>query len=198
MDTNVEAVKSRSSFVWKRHTDDWYKEPEWCSSRLFDALFFFGAVHDPACGTGSIVKAAREHGHRATGADIVDRGAGFPVQDFLTSSIEKFDNIVCNPPFGLLREFTERALRLARNTVCILAPVARLNAARWLQSSGHLCQILLLTPRPSMPPGEVVLGGGKVGGGKADYCWLEFDKGYQGEPFVNWLHRDHGGAQFIK
>ena len=119
------------------------------------------------------------------------------MQDFLTCSLEKHDNIVTNPPYGLLREFTERALRLARNTVCILAPVARLNAARWLQSSGHLRQILLLTPRPSMPPGEVVLGGGRVGGGKADFCWLEFDKSYQGEPHLNWLHRDHGGAQNI-
>jgi hypothetical protein len=97
----------------------------------------------------------------------------------------------------LLREFTERALRLARNRVCILCPVARLNAARWLQLSGTLRQILLLTPRPSMPPGEVVLGGGKAGGGKADFCWLEFERGHKGEPYLNWLHRDHGGAQNI-
>jgi hypothetical protein len=151
----------------------------------------------PAAGIGTIVKAARAHGLKATGADIVDRGAGFPVQDFLTCSIEMHDNIVCNPPYGLLREFTERALRLARNRVCILCPVARLNAARWLQLSGTLRQILLLTPRPSMPPGEVVLGGGKAGGGKADFCWLEFERGHKGEPYLNWLHRDHGGAQNI-
>lgn len=199
MDTNVETVKSRNSFVWDRHTNDWYIEPAWTATRLFEALFFDkqGTIHDPAAGVGTIVKAARAHGLKATGADIVDRGAGFQVQDFMACSIEMHDNIVTNPPYGLLREFTERALRLARNKVCILCPVARLNAARWLQLSGSLFQILLLTPRPSMPPGEVVLNGGKVGGGKADYCWLEFVKGYQGEPYLNWLHRDHGGAQNI-
>ena len=50
-----------------------------------------------------------------------------------------------------------------------------------------------------MPPGEKFLAdGGKANGGKADFCWLVFDKGYQGEPFVNWLHRDGPVIYFMK
>ena len=168
-------------------------KPPWVNKRLFEVEFWndtTSTIHDPAAGIGQVVRAAREHGLKATGADLVDRNGGaFPVQDFLTCSIEKHDSVVTNPPYGLLREFTERALRLARNKVCILCPVARLNAARWLEASGLFC-IWLLTPRPSMPPGEVFLGGGKASGGKADFCWLVFQQGYRGEPFVNWLHRD--------
>jgi hypothetical protein len=131
-----------------------------------------------------------EHGLRATGADIVNR-AGYPIQDFLASTIEKYDSIVTNPPYRLFREFTEAALRRVRDRVCILIPVARLNAARWLADINCLHGIWLLTPRPSMPPGEKFLAdGGKASGGKADYCWLVFCKSYRGEPFVNWLHRD--------
>jgi hypothetical protein len=193
MDIQTEAAQVRNSHVWQRHSNDWYTEPSWVNKRLFDVEFWSGSdssIHDPAAGIGTVVKAAQEHGLKASGADIVDRGAGFPVQDFLASSIEKHDNIVTNPPYGLLREFTERALRLTRDKVCILCPVARLNAARWLADIDSLRCVWLLTPRPSMPPGEVVLGGGKVGGGKADYCWLVFDKSYRGEPFMQWLHRD--------
>src|SRR6476646_7661393 len=157
MDTHVETIGIRNSHIWKRHSNDWYVEPHWVNRRLFEVEFWndtTSTIHDPAAGIGQVVRAAREHGLKASGADIVDRGAGFQVQDFLASSIEKHENIVTNPPYGLLREFTERALRLARDKVCILCPVARLNAARWLEASGLFC-VWLLTPRPSMPPGDV-------------------------------------------
>lgn len=185
--------KLRNSQVWQRHTNDWYVEPIWTVDRLIDREGFPEGLHDPAAGIGTIVKAAQTKGLKASGADIVDRGAGFPVQDFLTCSLEKHENIVTNPPYGLLQEFTERALLLARHKVAILCPVARMNAARWLQDSGHLFHVLLITPRPSMPPGEVILRGEKPGGGKTDFCWLVFDKGYRGEPHMSWLRRDGAG-----
>jgi hypothetical protein len=193
LDIQSGSTKPRNSQVWQRHANDFYIEPAWTDRRLFEVEFWGHSnesVHDPACGIGTVVHAAREQGLKASGADIVDRGAGFPVRDFLASSIELHDNIVTNPPYGLFREFTEAALRRVRYTVCLLVPVARLNAARWLADIDCLRCIWLLTPRPSMPPGEVVQSGGKVGGGKADYCWLVFDKGYRGEPFLQWMHRD--------
>jgi len=182
--------KLRNSHVFERHANDWYVEPSWCVERLIDWEGFHDGIHDPAAGIGAIVKAAHKKGLRATGADIVDRGAGFPVQDFLTCSIEKHNSIVTNPPYTLFREFTERALQLARHKVMILIPVARLNTARWLQDHPCLFNILLITPRPSIPPGEVILRGEKPGGGKTDYCWLVFGKCYRGEPYMNWLQRE--------
>ena len=84
----VDAIdpRPRASHIWPRNTADWYIEPEWCSSRLFDVELFVGSIYDPACGSGRIVAAARAHSHRATGADIVDRGFGFPVLDFEQST----------------------------------------------------------------------------------------------------------------
>lgn len=43
-----------------------------------------------------------------------------------------------------------------------------------------------------MPPGEVIARGERLGGGKMDYCWLVFERGYAGEPFMKWLRRDRG------
>jgi hypothetical protein len=66
-----------------------------------------------------------------------------------------------------------------------------LNAAHWLQETS-LSRIWLLSPRPSMPPGSYILAGGKPGGGRADFCWLIFERGYAGPPTMAWLYRDHG------
>jgi hypothetical protein len=41
-----------------------------------------------------------------------------------------------------------------------------------------------------MPTGDYIKAGGKVGGGKQDFCWLVFDHDHEGPPVVLWLHRD--------
>ena len=62
-------------------------------------------------------------------------------------------------------------------------------AGRWL-SRLPLARIWLLTPRPSMPTGDYIKAGGKVGGGKQDFCWLVFDHDHEGSTVVLWLQRD--------
>jgi hypothetical protein len=56
-----------------------------------------------------------------------------------------------------------------------------------------LTRVYLLTPRPSMPPGQVILRGEEPGGGKQDFVWLVFSQQHKGPPELRWLHRD-GGA----
>jgi hypothetical protein len=108
------------------------------------------------------------------------------VQDFLDRKSVP-PTVVGNPPFngGLCRHTLELDARKA----ALLFPVARLNAARWLNEL-PLRRIWLLTPRPSMPPGYVIARGEKPGGGKTDFAWLIFERGYTGKAEVDWLHRD--------
>jgi hypothetical protein len=181
--------KLRRSHVWPRSGADFYVEPAWVSERLFAVESFIGEVIDPCCGFGTVVEAARRARHCAEGWDIVDRGfSGTKVCDFLTTS-ERIRYFVGNPPFNIARHFALHALALARHKVAIVFPTARLNAARWLDQT-PLARIWLLTPRPSMPPGEAILRGEKPGGGKVDFCWLVFDVGYCGASMVRWLRRD--------
>ena len=168
--------------------DEWYVEPEWVSARLFQEETFSGNIYDPCCGMGRIVVSALKSGYSAYGSDIVNRGWDAVPRDFLQQSAQH-DNIVTNPPFDKIRAVTEHALRLARRKVAVIMPTARLNAARWLIGS-NLETVWLLTPRPSMPPGHHIQAGGKVGGGKSDYCWLVFSKGYDDLPALCWLGRD--------
>ena len=109
-------------------------------------------------------------------------------QDFLTYS-DQFDNIVTNPPFGIIKGFITHAVSCSRRNTAAIFPVARLNAARWLQDL-PLRKIWLMQPRPAMPPGDYIRAGGKVGGGRVDFCWLVFEHGHTGAPELAWLHRD--------
>jgi hypothetical protein len=168
--------------------DEHYVEPEWVSKRLFEEEKFEGRIYDPACGFGRIVVSALQAGYQAVGSDLVNRGWDSTPQNFFKHR-SHHDNIVTNPPIDVVLPFTVHALKYARCKVAVIMPTARLNAARWLEAL-PLQRIWLLTPRPSMPPGHVITSGGKVGGGKSDYCWLVFAQGYEGAPEMKWLHRD--------
>lgn len=198
--------RRRRSHIFAKETHGHYVEPAWCSARLF-AIEDFGpagsVILDPACGWGRILTAARAAGYRAIGTDIVDRLCGrddgaslsrFECADFLNgfhAPEPVINSIVCNPPFDHVDEFCRRACALAQFKVAMICLLRRLAAAHWL---GDLLleTVYLLSPRPSMPPGEWIAAGNKPGGGQHVFCWLVFNvrDGSRQEPVMRWLHRE--------
>lgn len=181
-----------ASHRWKRAAGEHYVEPDWVSRRLFEIEKFDGSIWDPCCGFGRIPLAAIAAGYAAAGTDIADRGYGqaLEVRDFLhPRGVLRWDNIVCNPPFGIFEKFAHQALSIARHKVAMIWLVRTLPAARWLQGT-PLARVLLLTPRPSMPPGDVIIAGEKPGGGKQDFAWLIWDHAHTGPAQIGWLKRD--------
>lgn len=182
---------------WNREVNEHYVEPSWTSARLFDEEHFDGQVWDPACGFGTIPTAAASKGLPVYASDLVDRGyiCLNEVRDFLACMDNcAAPNIVTNPPFNIASQFALHALALgATRKVAIIFPTARLNAAHWLKGT-PLRRVWLMTPRPSMPPGYVIAAGEKPGGGKMDFCWLVWERGYVGAPDLRWLRRDRGAA----
>lgn len=188
MSQTIAIKRERKSHIWAREENEHYVEPAWCSKRLFEEELF-GAIHDPCCGFGTIVKSAWASGLSATGADLIDRGfERGGLQDFFDCD-QVLDAIVCNPPFDIANHFALHAIKLAQRKVAMIFPTARLNAAHWLNGT-PLRRVWMLSPRPSMPPGHVIAAGGKPQGGKMDYCWLVWDRGYQGAAEIRWLYRD--------
>lgn len=192
--------RPEASHIWQREEHEHYVEPEWCSRRLFNVEKFEGGILDPCCGFGRIPEAAKDAGYHAIGSDIEDRANGAYMRglDFLSSDfpheilmpgIGECENVVCNPPFDVFRQFAEAALAFTPRKVAMIWLVRTLPAARWLAAT-PLAKILLLTPRPSMPPGHVIARGEKPGGGKQDFCWLVWDKKHTGPPTIDWLRRD--------
>ena len=186
--------KRRNSYIHPRASDDFYIEPCWVDERLFQ-VEHFNPEHvllDPCTGSGRIADAAKAAGLVVVTADICDRYPGTRIQNFLDRHSAP-PSLVGNPPFNVVEAFARHALAIGGRHVALLFPTARLNAARWLREL-PLRRVWLLRPRPSMPPGEVILRGEKAGGGKTDFCWLVFTAGYAGAPELRWLHRDEGGG----
>lgn len=189
-------VKKKNSHLWDRHPEDFYVEPHWCSRRLFQSETFEGMIHDPACGRGRILAEAVKSGYPAYGSDLVARGGAGGVRNFLDSSV-MYDNIVCNPPFGLCSKhpypFVAHAILHTRRKLALLLPLVWAGGAKrsvFLRET-PLSKILVLAPRPSMPPGPVIEAGIAPGGGKKDYAWFIWDKvGLPESPRFGWLVRD--------
>jgi hypothetical protein len=180
--------------IWAPADDDHYVEPEWVARRLFEVERFVGAIHDPSAGFGTVVHEARRAGLKATGSDLVDRSATSPfglcfeVRDFLTDDRRR-SNVAANPPYSIVERFVLHAIEVTRYKVAVIFPIARLPAAHWLKGT-PLRRVWLLSPRPSMPPGHYLAAGKRAGGGRKDFCWLVFERGFNGRPEMQWLYRD--------
>ena len=204
-------TKSRSAKVWKYHDESWYVEEPWVSDALFKAIPFRGIIFDIACGRGNIVRSARANGLIASGFDIVKRWpeAVAPIDsldrvlmkeriDEITAKISGLANIVTNPPFDRVEEFVAAGLDYLGPyaKMATVFPARRLNAAgKWLRKT-PLTHVLYITPRPSMPPGELFeeleAAGKRPSGGQHDFAWLVWQQGAQFSPTLAWLHKTKG------
>lgn len=176
-----------------RHADDWYVDPPWCTELLLRAVDIDGPTWDPCCGGGSIVGVLRayyagKYGLGVRASDIVDRGCPGAEHgvDFLACDDPAY-NIVFNPPYKRAEEFILHAISLAEGLVCALVNI------KFLASQGRRerlflphppAAVLILSRRPSMPPGGAGL---EAKGGTADYCWIVWH-GAHG-------NHDHRGTQ---
>jgi hypothetical protein len=183
--------RRRHAHIWEKEAHEHYVEERWVDRRLFDVEDFDRRepVLDGCCGFGRIPEAAQAAGYRTLAADIVDRGfPGCVIQDFLERRSMPASGVT-NPPFNGAAAIASHAFKIGAQKFALLFPVARLNAAHWLRGL-PLKRIWLLTPRPSMPPGSYIAAGHKPQGGRVDFAWLIFERGFNGRAETAWLHRD--------
>ena len=181
-------INYRSDPVYERHAFDWYIEGRDVVDKLFTAVAFEGAVHDPACGGGNIPKVAMSRGLEATGSDIVDRGYGCGGVNFLDDDTPRV-NIVSNPPYVLAEKFAHHALKVASGRIALLVRLA------FLEGQGRRKrlfvphppeQVWVLSTRPSMPPGDLAV---DAKGGKVAYAWICWSRSSLAltPPTIGWL-----------
>jgi len=189
-------IAKLDAYLWKRDPDDWYVEPSWVCDSLFAAEEFEGTICDPACGLGRVLDAAKRAGHTTFGIDIKDRGASqnhrFKISDFFGLKMD-CPNIVSNPPYKYDDAFLEHAIARAEKKTALLlrAPWANGAARSRRLAQLPLKRVLMVTPRPSMPPGAVIraLKGKDPSGGRVDYAWFIFERGFTGQPTFGWARR---------
>lgn len=171
---------------YDRATDDWYQEPRWIIDALLDVEPFIGSSWDPSCGGGNIPKAIKARGRDCFGSDIVDRGDGrYGILDFFLSA-KRANNIITNPPYGLIEPYIRHALARASDKVCILARLALLEGIKRqaLFRETPLARVWVSSRRVSMPPGGTDI---KATGGTIAYAFFVWEHGYVGKPTIGWL-----------
>lgn len=109
---------------------DDFPTPPWATRALCEFIAGLGFAlsmmdcREPCANRGHMVKPLREAFGHVMPSDIFDYGAGFPQRDYLFGPDEHFDRTdwtFINPPFRLAREFIERAIRLSRVGVVVIA-----------------------------------------------------------------------------
>src|SRR5579859_7778195 len=188
------------STAYDRAADNWYVEPRWCVEMLADAIDFCGDwIWDPCCGGGTIPSVFTERRNPTVATDIVDRGYPF-FSGIWDATGEGCPNevpvgarvsVVMNPPFKLAEDIARRMLRLADRRVVMLQQLSFLASVgrQALFSDYPPSDILILSKRPSMPPGHKIaeLGPKAFKGGTTDFCWIVWTKPHDRETRVRWM-----------
>lgn len=188
---------------------EFYQEEPNATIALLSVEKFIGAIHDPACGGGNIVKTCAAAGLAATGSDIKLR-QGMPPelylgdQDFLATTKSPAPNIITNPPFYKgdgIEDFIWHSLWLPDcYKLAVFANASFAGGetrAKGLWKKHPPDRIYFICPRISAPAGEYILQGGKVGGGQMDAMWFVWDKThpYNGTHYGWALHDGAGGPK---
>lgn len=159
--------------------DEWYVEDQTCVRSLFEAMPWFRANggHDPCCGGGNIPRVAASLGAEVTGADLRDRVNGlYPVQNFFSDNTRR-KAIITNPPFSLAVDIVKHAFDVVEDG----GYIAIIGQAKFLFSQARhplfmrreMDRVLVLSRRPSMPPGKLLAEKGESirGNGFHDFAW---------------------------
>ncbi len=187
--------------AYDRALHDWYVEPRWCVEQLADAVDFETGtiIWDPCCGGGTVVDAFQAKGYVAAGSDIVDRGCSrfLGVHDALSASypveLAGASNVsaVVNPPFKIAEQIVRHLLSKPLRRVAVLQQLSFLaSAARYrLFTEFPPSDVLILSRRPSMPPGAMIseMGAKAFKGGTTDFCWIVWTKPHDRETRTRWL-----------
>jgi hypothetical protein len=103
---------------YARKERDLYETPEWVTLALAPHIPRSALIHEPAAGSGKMMRAIAKAGYLVTGNDI-ETGT-----DFLQTEAAQ-EAIVTNPPYALAQEFIEHALKLTWSNFGFVAMLLR-------------------------------------------------------------------------
>jgi hypothetical protein len=182
--TTARAVRQRGTLAERK--DDLYETPP-CAVRALLAVEKLppGAVWEPACGPGAIVRVLRAAGHKVWATDLVDYKSPDQDQggiDFLIehgSSPYFIASIVTNPPFKLADQFVRHALLLCPR-VYMLLRLAFLESERRsvILDSGWLRRVHVFRKR--LPMMHRAGWDGPRASSALAFAWFVFDRDHPG------------------
>lgn len=171
-----------------REENDFYATDPKAVEELLKVEKFDNKIWEPAAGMGHISKKLEEYGYDVKISDLIDRGIGADVKDFLLCD-EVFDgDIITNPPFKYGEEFVYKALSLTKNKVAMFLKI------QFLESKSRRRLFDLHPPRKiwvfsnriaTSRGGDEELFKDK---GTICFCWFIWEKDYTGKTELGWIN----------
>ena len=169
----------------EREENDYYATSPKAVEMLLEQETFSEKIWECASGEDHIAKVLRKHGHAVRCTDIIDRTGHTIVENFLTSPVEWFGDIITNPPYKYAQEFVEKSIDLIEDG----NKVAMLLRLQFLE--GKKRKELF----KKYPPKYVYVFSGRINCAKngdfitynssaLSYAWFVWEKGYKGDPII--------------
>ena len=173
--------------------DDLYETPE-CATRALLKVEAIpsGAVWEPACGPGAIVRALRAAGLEVWATDLVDYDSPDQDQhgiDFLMECGRApyfIGSVITNPPFKLADQFVRHAVLLSPR-VYMLLRLAFLESERRraIRESGFLRRVYVFRNR--LPMMHRAGWTGPRASSAMAFAWFCFDRNNPGPTELRWI-----------
>jgi len=147
---------------------------------------------EPACGEGHIAKLLDPY--KTKSFDLIDRGYGDGVANFLTDSFSEnyYCTIITNPPFNLFQEFVEKALETATHKVIMFGKLQALEGQKrgtFMKNSPLKTVYVFKSRQQPLRNGSEIdeLTGKKMNSSTMAFAWFVWEKGYVGKPSIEWI-----------
>lgn len=177
-----------------RQKDDFYATDPKATKMCLDELGKYYDlslldVWEPAAGMGHISNVLKERGLNVVKeSDIVDRGIGATIENFLeTDSMGNANAIITNPPYKISEDFYSHFLKIANQGDLYVF----LGRIQWLEGVNRAKLF------KENPPSYVFVHSKRINCWKDGkevkessaicYAWFVFEKGYKGDTIVKWL-----------
>lgn len=185
---------ARNGALENREENDYYATDPRALELFLDKFYEDGErlcdnVWECACGEGHLSNVLHRYGYSVYSSDLVDRGYGADVRDFLASRHNWCGDIVTNPPYKYAKEFVLQAL----NNVSNGNKVIFFLKCQFLEGQDRLKNIY-----KDNPPKYVYVHSSRQNCAKNGdfnkytsatlcYCWFVWQKGFKGETILRWI-----------
>lgn len=183
----------------EREENDFYPTSPYCTEDLLKRETFNGLTWECACGEGDISKVLQKNGLSVISTNIIDRGYGDGIHNFLSNSEIKFDlfsdfeipkyvnNIITNPPYTLALDFINKSKIIATDKIAMLLKTVFLESeirkSMFLDKKFPLKCIYQYSKRVSLYKNGIKL----KNSGMIAYAWYVWDKNHVGKPYIDWI-----------
>lgn len=177
----------------ERQKEDYYATEPRATELLLELEEFNSCILEPACGEGHMSDVLIKGGYSVTSYDLIDRGYGDGVMDFLSDDIQSWHgDIVTNPPYKFAKQFVEKSLDIIPEG----NKVAMFLKLQFMESKGRKELFINNPPKVIYVSSSRLLcaknadfDGMISGGGSAvAYAWYIWEKGYKGDTVIKWFN----------